>query len=220
MYLIIVGAGYIGSQIINRAAKDNHELVVIEKSDSKAEEISKNFDCRIVNGDATREDVLKNAGIEEADALITATNSDAASLIIMKLARRYGVPRLGSIIRDTTSESLFHELSVDVAVNPYRLLVDHLYLNVQGQSISDFIRLKGGATLIELKLDKRTSIIGKTIMDATKSGIITSQMIIVSIYRKGKLMIPHGNTQFKIGDTVTILSRQEISNNLIRAFTR
>lgn len=220
MYLIIVGTGYIGRQILERALRDNHNVAVIEKSASRAVEISTHFGCRVLNEDATREDVLKDAGIEEADALVTVADNDAISLEIMEFARRYGVPRLASTVRDTTCIPLFRELSVDVAANLYRLLVDHLYLNVQGQSVNDFIRLKGGATLIELKLDKRSSIIGKTILGATKSGIITSQMIIVSIYKKGELMIPHGDTQFELGDMVTLLSRQEISNDLIKAFMR
>lgn len=59
MFIIIVGAGCIGSRILERATKDNHDMTVIEKSVTKAKEISKRFDCRVFNEDATRQKVLK-----------------------------------------------------------------------------------------------------------------------------------------------------------------
>ena len=68
MYLIIVGAGDIGSQLISIATQNSNDVVVIEKDAERAERASVEFDCLVLNNDATILDTLEEAGAGRADA--------------------------------------------------------------------------------------------------------------------------------------------------------
>ncbi|RLF55284.1 MAG: TrkA family potassium uptake protein, partial [Thermoplasmata archaeon] len=70
MYLIIVGAGEIGEKLIKLALQNKDDVVVIEKSKERCDEISKKYDAIVINADAREKETLIEAGAENADALI------------------------------------------------------------------------------------------------------------------------------------------------------
>ncbi|TYP93732.1 trk system potassium uptake protein TrkA [Fodinibius salinus] len=217
-YLIIVGAGRIGNRVIDLATGDGHEVVVIEKNTDLAEQTSSNYDCLVINDDASKMDVLEEAGIEKADALITTTNDDSTNLLVMMLGRRYNVPRLLSSVREPGHIGLFDELDIDSVESPHRLNGEFLYKSMQRPGIKDFMRLDGGGEIVEIELAEHSSLIGKTILDALELEQISEDLIIVAIYRDGELIIPRGNTTFEGGDTVTVLSKEGIGKDIIQTF--
>ncbi|PAU94894.1 potassium transporter Trk [Aliifodinibius salipaludis] len=220
MNLIIIGAGRIGRRIIELATSDHHDVVVIEDDEQAAREAAKDFECRVLHEKPTNDEVLKQAAIAEVDVLITTTNDDTVNLTTILIGRQYGVPRLISSVSDPDHIELFRNLTVDVIADPHRLLGEYLYRNALEPSMKGIIQLRGGAELTEIKLDKHSSLVGKTIVDALESEIITNHEIIVAIYRKGGVIIPRGDTQFEIGDGVTILSKKGISNGIFRTVQR
>jgi len=75
MYIIIVGAGDIGTPLIELATGSGHEVVVIESDEAAADRIADEYDCLVVNADATMMSTLDDANVDEADALITTTTA-------------------------------------------------------------------------------------------------------------------------------------------------
>lgn len=218
MYLIVVGAGRIGNRVIELAAQDGHEVVVIEKNTDLAELTGSKYDCLIINDDASKMDILEEAGISKADVLITTTNDDSTNLLVMMLGRRYNVPRLLSSVREPDHISLFDELDIDFVESPHRLNGEYLYKTIQRPGIKDFMRLDGGAEIVEIELADKSSLIGLTILEALETEKIAEDLIIVAIYRHGELIIPRGNTRFEAGDTVTVLSKKGIGKDIIQTF--
>ncbi|MDP9022344.1 MAG: NAD-binding protein, partial [Actinomycetota bacterium] len=76
MYIIVVGAGQIGTPLINIATSEGHEVVVIEHDSARANEIAQQFDCMVLHSDGTSMETLEEAGAQEADALISTTDRD------------------------------------------------------------------------------------------------------------------------------------------------
>lgn len=218
LYLIVVGAGRIGNRVIELATHDGHEVVVIEKNTDLAERIGAQYDCLIINDDASKMIVLEEAGISKADALITTTNDDPTNLLVMMLGRQYNVPRLLSSVREPDHLSLFDELDIDFVESPHRLNGEYLYKTIQRPGIKDFMRLDGGAEIVEIELTEESPLIGLTILEALESEKITEDLIIVAIYRQDELIIPRGNTTFKAGDTVTVLSKEGVGKDIIQTF--
>lgn len=218
MYLIVIGSGRIGNRVIELATEEGHEVVVIEKNTNLAELTSSKYDCLVINDDASKIDVLEEAGISKADALITTTNDDSTNLLVMMLGRRYSVPRLLTSVREPDHISLFDELDIDFVESPHRLNGEYLYKTIQRPGIKDFMRLDGGAEIVEIVLAEKSSLIGLTILEALESEKIAEDLIIVAIYRHGNLIIPRGNIRFEAGDTVTVLSKEGIGNDIIQTF--
>ncbi len=88
MYLVIAGGGDVGTGLA-RALHTEHDVVVVDRSPSAAERLA-NYDVRVVVGNATDPEVLREAGVDRADAFVAATSIDEVNLISALLAKGLG----------------------------------------------------------------------------------------------------------------------------------
>jgi len=220
MYVIIVGAGRTGSTVINLATQDDHEVVVIERDTDVAEEVSSTYDCLVINADAASKDILLEAGIEEADALISTTENDSVNLMITMLGKQFGVETLVSSINDPAHMELFEDLGVNIVESPHRLNGQYLYRAVQHPEIQDFMTVASGAEIFELTVEAGSPIDGVDLIGADEEGLLPDETIVVAVVRDGELHIPQGQTTIKADDTVTVFTRNGATSQISKAFTR
>lgn len=219
MYVIIVGAGRTGSTVIDLATKDEHEVVVIEQDTAVAEEVSSTYDCMVINADAASKEILLEAGIEEADALISTTESDSVNLKITMFGKQYGVETLVSSVNDPDDIELFEDLGVNIVESPHRLNGQYLYRAVQHPAIQDFMAVAGDAEIFEATVETDAPIDGLSLIDADKEDLLPDETIIVAIVRNEELLIPDGATEIKAGDIVTIFARNGATERVTDVFT-
>ncbi|AGB30556.1 TrkA-N domain protein [Natrinema pellirubrum DSM 15624] len=219
MYVIIIGAGRTGNTVIDLATRDDHEVVVIERETELAEAVSTTYDCLVLNADAASKEILLEAGIEEADALISTTESDSVNLMITMFGKQYGVETLVSSINDPAHMELFEDLGVSIVESPHRLNGQYLYRAVQHPAIQDFMPIAGGAEIFEATVDAGAPIDGRSLIDADRDGLLPEETIIVAIVRDDDLVIPQGETEIRADDVVTIFARNGATNRVTNAFT-
>jgi trk system potassium uptake protein TrkA len=92
MYTIIVGCGRVGSELAMLLSKRGHDVTIIDHVGSSFSHLDPAWRGRTIEAEAMAEGVLKRAGIEQADALASVTNSDAVNAVVAHVARTvYGV---------------------------------------------------------------------------------------------------------------------------------
>jgi trk system potassium uptake protein TrkA len=102
VFVLIVGAGRVGSSVAKTALTAGHEVSVLdedplshERLDVGAEGTWEDRGGRFTVGTALEIDALLEAGIEQADAFIAATDGDNTNLVVAQLAsKRFGVGRV------------------------------------------------------------------------------------------------------------------------------
>jgi len=208
MYLVIVGAGDIGTPLIEIATTGGNEVVVIERDEERAERASRQYDCLVINDDATIKDTLQDAGAERADALISTTDQDATNIMVCLLAQELDVPTIVSVVHNPEHMNVFRQIGVNTMQNPQRLIAEYLYRAVKRPSILDFMRIGEQAEVFEITVDADAPIAGKTLREADEAGLIGGQMLIVAIERdgEGEPITPRGNTRIEAGDLLTVYS--------------
>jgi voltage-gated potassium channel Kch len=85
-HVIVCGYGIVGSKIVEQLLESGVGFVVVELDPHKAESL-KGMGYNVVNGDATRSSVLREAGIEGARAVAAVLDNDAKNLFIVITAR-------------------------------------------------------------------------------------------------------------------------------------
>ena len=208
MYIVIVGAGDTGRPLIEIATKGGNEVVVIERDSDRAEKASREFDCLVINDDATSKETLRDAGIDRADALISTTDQDATNIMVSLLAQELDVPDIVSVVNDPEHMNLYRQIGVNTMENPQRLIAEYLYRAVRRPSIVDFMRIGDEAEVFEITVQESAPIAGKTLMEANEDGLLGDEMLIVAIERDGEghPITPRGNTRIETGDLVTVYS--------------
>lgn len=218
MYIIVIGAGRTGSTIIELANQDNQEIVVIEQETALAEEISRTYDCLVINANATSREILLEAGLEEADALISTTDNESVNLMVSMLGKQYDVETIVSSIEETEHIELFRDLGVSVVESPHRLNGRYLYRAVKRPEIENLMDITGPAEIFELTVDPDAPIVGLNLAEAYKKGLIGDDTIIVAVREAGELQIPDGQTVIEPGASVTALAKSGASDSVIKPF--
>jgi len=103
-HVIIVGYGRNGEQAATELKENNVDFVIIDKRDGVISRVRTNPDMLYIKGDATQEDILEQAGVYNARALIASTPNDADNVFVVLTARSMN-PRLVVISRASELES-------------------------------------------------------------------------------------------------------------------
>lgn len=219
MYVIVVGAGSIGRPLVGLATEGGNDVVVVEKDDYVAERVAANYDCLVLNDDATAMDTLEEAGADRADAIISTTDEDATNIMVMLLADELDVPSLVSVVHDPDHMQVFRQLGANVIENPQRLIAEYLYRAVQRPSVKDFMHLGGSAEVFEVTVTEESRIAGQTLGEAGAEDVLGEGVLVVAIQRDDTVVTPRGATEIRAGDLVTVFSKRGFAPDVMEVFT-
>ncbi|PSP38245.1 TrkA family potassium uptake protein [Halobacteriales archaeon SW_8_65_20] len=219
MYLIVVGAGNIGTPLIQIATEGGNEVVVIERDERKATEAAEAFDCLVINDDATVKETLSDAGADRADAVISTTDQDATNIMVGLLAQELDVPYVVSVVHNPEHMSLFEQIGVHTMENPQRLIAEYLYRSVVRPSIVDYMEIGETAEVFEITVEPGADIADQTLESAATSGLLPEDVLIVAISRKnGGLTTPRGDTTIRAGDLLTVYAAEGATASVTDVF--
>ncbi|MCX8031708.1 MAG: potassium channel protein [Thermodesulfovibrionales bacterium] len=204
-HYIICGYGRMGKIICKELENKGLKLVVIEKN---PEAIDNKTSSLFIKGDATKDEVLRQAGIEKASGLISVLPSDAENLYVVLSARELN-PSLFIVARagEDGSEQKLLRAGADRVVSPYYIGGIRIAHTVLKPAVVDFIEFATKSGNIDLQMEeilihKDSEIAGLTL---DKCGIGRELgIIIVAIKRSSGDMVfnPTFKTNIKAGDTL------------------
>jgi trk system potassium uptake protein TrkA len=208
VYLIIVGAGDIGTPLIEIATAGGNEVVVVEQDAGRAERAAQRFDCLVLEDDATVKETLEDAGADRADALISTTDRDATNVMVCLLGEELGVPEIVSVVHDTEHMSLFERIGVNTMGNPQRLIAEYLYRAVKRPAIVDYMRVGAEAEVFEIAVAPDAPVAGLTVAEAAAAGHIGDDLLVVAVERESvdDPITPKGGTELRADDLLTVYS--------------
>lgn len=208
MYIIIVGAGDIGTPLIDIATRSGNEVVVIERDDQRANRAADEYDCLVIDADATVKETLEDAGAERADAVISTTDQDATNIMVCLLAKEFDIPSILSVVHNPEHMGVFEQIGVNTMENPQQLIAEYLYRAVARPAIVDYMRIGEEAEVFEITVTENAPIAGKTLQEAAQSGDLTDDMLVVAIEREeeSQPITPRGDTVIREGDLLTVYS--------------
>ncbi|MFA5338297.1 MAG: NAD-binding protein [Candidatus Omnitrophota bacterium] len=204
MKIVIVGAGKVGYFLAKRLNQNKHAVSIIEKDRIVCDELAKQLDVLVINGDGCEPDILEQAGIAQADVLAAVTGDDEDNLIICQVAKeKFEVHRTVGRVNNPDNEKTFSELGVDVPVDDTKIIAKVIE---EEASYSDFVNLlsfkRGKLAIVRVDLPEDSPVIGKLVQEITWPENST----LVSILRADEVIIPKGDTILKPGDDIIALT--------------
>ena len=88
MKLIVIGCGRVGSTIAKRFAADGWDVTAVDDNESALNRLGENWTGGFVRGHGMDNAVLREAGIEDADAVVVATDGDNSNIVIGQVAQK------------------------------------------------------------------------------------------------------------------------------------
>jgi trk system potassium uptake protein TrkA len=113
MKAVIMGCGRVGARVAGLLDHTGNEVTVIDVDSKSFRRLPASFGGETIIGTGIDEDVLRRAGIEEADAFIAVTNGDNRNIMASQVARLiFGVPEVVCRIYDPVREDTYRRLGL------------------------------------------------------------------------------------------------------------
>jgi voltage-gated potassium channel len=228
-HIILCGLGRIGRIMLNDLEAAGATVVVVDNSAERVAPLIERG-MFVVVGDATRDDVLIEAGITRARSLATVLPDDALNVFITLTARNLK-PDLWIIARaeDPASDSKMHRAGADKVVLPSTLSGERAAQMILRPAMVDFFTdqdLSGleqelrslGLQIEQFDVDGRSALIGATVGELESSG--DGGFLVIAVRRVGGTLVrnPPKTFSFAEEDSVLFMGHDEDIPNLREAF--
>lgn len=214
MYILLIGGGSTGRALASHLIGEGHEIVIVEDDEERAKSLAEAMDALIIHGDGSDPEILKDAGVERADAAAVVTPDDNINLTVCQILKKFNVPRIVARVNEPGKKDLYIGLQITAAISPTAAVV--IYFKnalTQGSSKSMMSIANGLSEVFELKVSNE-ALDGKRIKDL---GLPPGSIIAV-IYRHGEVIIGTGNTAVKLNDVLTVIAKTDVMKDLMKIF--
>ncbi len=208
-HYILCGYGRVGTEIARELSERGVPFVIVE-SNPEAIARAQASGHLMLEGDATSDAALREAGIDRARGLLAASDSDSGNTFIVLTAKAlqpdlFIVSRAGR----TESESRMHRAGADRTISPYAIAGRRMALSVLQPLMVEFIdTLATGRheeqILAEIEISADSGLGGRTIEDVMES---CRGAVVLGVQRAtGAIQVgPRGNTALEVGDRLIVL---------------
>ncbi len=220
MRIIVVGCGKIGSTILASLVAEGHDVVAVDQTPAVIDELTNIYDVMGVCGNGADCETLSEAGVEKAELVVAATDSDERNMLCCFIARRMGAKHTIARIRtpgynDQSLGFLRQQLDLSTSINPELLAAKELFsllrlpsaLNVETFSHGHF-------EMVELVIKEDSLLDGLSLIELRKK---FQAMFLVCVVQRGEeVYIPDGNFVLKVGDRIGLTATPAEIHKLLK----
>ena len=220
MRIVICGAGEVGSRAAEVLNKD-HSVTIIDKDPVKIAAIEDRVDAGTVEGNCARADVLLQAEVADADALVAATECDEVNLLTATLAKKLGAGKALARVHDFDYTDREGELNYAKALG-----IDHLFCPefITAVEIAQTIR---SPTAVKVEAFARGEIQMQRFTVGSRSKALGQPLHkvdnpegsrVVAIIRDNVLHIAEGGSVIREGDDLILAANSDVYDAAQRIF--
>jgi trk system potassium uptake protein TrkA len=226
MQVIVCGAGQVGLTIARHLAAENNRVTVIDKTPELIQKIGESEDFRAIAGFASHPDVLERAGARDADMIVAVTYSDEVNMIACKIAHAlFDVPvkiarvRAQSYLDPQWSKLFEHDhMPIDVTISPEIEVARAIRQRLRVPGAFDTLSLAGGRVrAIGTRIEANCPIVNTPLRQLTAL-FPDLHLIVVTILREGKTIVPTAEDVLLIGDEVYFIAEESHLTRALAAF--
>ena len=209
--VMIIGGGKISYYLAKLLEKTGMNIKIIESNYKKCIELNELLpDATVIHGDGTEHELLIDEGIEHTDAVAVLTGIDEENIIVSMYAQGCGVSKVITKISRDSYVEMADKVGLDSIIIPKNIVANNVvgYVRAMENSMHEnkvetLYRLIGNKVVaLEFTVNEKDNYIGVPLKNLKTK----KDAIIACIVRQRKTIIPDGNTEIKMGDSVIIVT--------------
>jgi voltage-gated potassium channel len=218
-HYIICGHGRMGRIVRERLEEEKLPFVVVDKNEEKLEVLKEKTACCFIEGDATQEDVLLDAGIKRAKGLAALLPTDPDNLYLVMTVKLLN-PSLFVLARamDEEAEKKILQIGANKVVSPYMVSGLRIAQALIRPTVVDFVdliirRKELSLFMEEFVVKKSARIDGQTLLACDLRRV--ANVIVAAVKKPGQDIVfnPSSDIRIEMGDTLLVLGyKEDIAN--------
>jgi len=218
--ILIVGVGKVGATLARHLSRERHDLTLIDINPLVLEAGVQSYDVRSLRGNGASASVLREAEVDTADLLIATSGEDELNLLCCMTAHSLN-PRLHTIARIRNPEyreqayAMRGVFGLSMAINPEMQAATEIerLLKYPGFLKRDTFA-RGRLEIVEVLVDEDSPLCNVTLM--TLGNVVKCRVLVCSVLRGGKAIIPGGNFVVQEGDRLFVTATTKNLSTLLR----
>ena len=221
MKIVIIGAGFTGTQLAKRLINGKNDVVLIDNDETTVRHASNRLDCNVILADGNNLNTLEEAGIETADALVCVTSNDEVNMItcslvdsvypkILKIARvrNYAYYANTSEAKQKHASKLSsenrHLYGIDFMIHPDVEAAEAIVAAVEHGAITDSLQFENSKyELIRVTVEKDSRLDGIALQNLRK--LTETHFLVSYVESDGETSLPSGSTILHAGNCLGVL---------------
>lgn len=226
MKILIIGAGQVGGTLAANLASEAFDITLVDHDEGVLNELRDRLDIQTVCGWGSHPDVLRRAGADDADMLVAVTSSDEVNMVACQVCYSlFRTPTKIARIRSSsylTREGFFSQehMPIDVLINPEDVVTEQIRQLLEhpgALQVLDFA--DGRVQLVAVKAYYGGPLVGQE-LSYFKEHLPKVDMRVAAVFRRGKAIVPKGNTVIEADDEVFCIAASEHINAVMAELRR
>ncbi len=211
MRFVIIGAGRVGLRTARVLREEGHDVTLIERDESKVRR-ARSQEFEVIQGDGSREPLLEEAGIADADALGALTGDLNVNFAACMIANHHGCRTIMRIDEDYR-ENIYRKYAneVDEVIYPERLGAMGAKNALLGGTIRAIADIAQHLQVVELTITKSAPVAGYTISELE---LPADARLLAFGKADGELAIPTGDESLEVGDRLVVLADFDVLSDV------
>lgn len=207
MNIVIIGGGKVGYYLAKTLLSFHHKVSVIEIKRELCKKVADELNLPVFHGDATKIDVLKNAGAAKGDIFIAVTGQDEENLIACQLAKNnFRVEKTIARVNNPKNINVFRKLGVDIPVSSTTIIADLIEQEVDYAGMKILTSVKNNKIVVsEIEIKKSSPVFNKRVKDIK----MPHDCLLVSVIKNEEVLRPGEHMVLLEGDSVIVVSDSE-----------
>ena len=217
MKIIIAGAGNVGRKLLEELSLEDHNLIVVDKDATLVENLVDSFDVMGIVGNCVSAEILKNAGVEEADLLIACSQYDEMNILCCMVAKKLGVGDTIARVRNPEYFTLFRdvELGLSMLVNPEYETAMEISRLLRFPSAIKIEPFAGGKVeVVEIVVTPKSPLDGLQLKKINHR--FQEKLLVCAVQRDKQVFIPNGEFVLQAWDEIYLTASPKDINLFFR----
>ncbi len=207
--VILCGGGRVSYYLTELLERDGIAVQIIEQNPQRCLELAALLpNASVIQGDCSSQEQLEAEGLGSCDALVTLTGIDEMNMIISLYGASRGVPQIITKLGRMENCQLADSLNLGSVICPRELCSNNIVRYVRamqnqtGAAVSVHTIADGQAEAVEFQLDEGAIHCGEPLQNLR----LKANVLVTSITHGAKATIPNGDSVFRKGDTVVVVT--------------
>src|SRR5512143_2256853 len=211
MFVLVVGGGKVGYYLTRELIASGHEVVLMEKDRTRADQIADEIGSIVVAHDGCEGKYLGEAGCARADVVAAVTGDDEDNLVICQMAKHhFDVPRTIARVNNPKNEELFRHLGVDEIISPTRMVLGSIEQDIPVHELLHLGAIDSELEIIEAHLQEGSPAVGRSPGELS----IPDGCSLFAVVREGVATPLRSDSVLAVGDKVIAIGRADCETQL------
>ncbi len=215
---LIIGGGEITHYLAGMLKDSKISIKVIEEDIDICSDLSAEYPrLTVVNTSSVDHRTMVDEGLESADSFLALTNFDENNILLSLFAKHSGSKKIITKLKGLSYIDAIPHLDLDAVFSPMKVTTDMIVRfvrsekNTRGSNMENFYNIiPNKVEASEFLISEHSDVVGVPLSQMK----IRNNVLISAITRDGDVIIPRGNDELHLGDTVVVVSRAMSLNDI------